>query len=135
MGTFSQYKYPQAFERYVEIAEYCGFKGKDDQETFQNFLQAAEDLKKAIDIPASIHEYGIDEQKFYDGLDEMAENAFNDECTGGNPVYPLISDLRDIYLRAYWGTCIDADYGNSLGRGGGNNDIGCRADIPIHTLD
>ena len=103
MGTFSQYKYPQAFERYVEIAEYCGFKGKDDQETFQNFLQAAEDLKKAIDIPASIHEYGIDEEKFYKDLDEMAENAFNDECTGGNPVYPLISDLRDVYLRAYWG--------------------------------
>ena len=103
MGTFSQYKYPQAFERYVEIAEYCGFKGKDDQETFQNFLKAAEDLKKAIDIPASIHEYGIDEEKFYQDLDEMAENAFNDECTGGNPVYPLISDLRDVYLRAYWG--------------------------------
>ena len=103
MGTFSQYKYPHAFERYVEIAEFIGLKGKDDQETFQNFLQAAEDLKKAIDIPASIHEYGIDEQKFYDGLDEMAENAFNDECTGGNPVYPLISEMRDVYLRAYWG--------------------------------
>ena len=103
MGTFSQYKYPHAFERYVEIAEYCGFKGKDDQETFNNFIKAAEDLKKAIDIPASIHEYGIDEEKFYKDLDEMAENAFNDECTGGNPVYPLISDLRDIYLRAYWG--------------------------------
>ncbi len=103
MGTFSQYKYPQAFERYVEIGEYLGLKGATDQETFDNFIKASEDLKAAIDIPASIHDYGIEEAKFMAGLDEMSENAFNDECTGGNPVYPLISEIRDVYLRAYWG--------------------------------
>ena len=108
MGTFSQYQYPHAFERYVEIAEYCGMKGKNDQETFNNFIKAAEDLKAAIDIPASIHDYGIDEKAFMDGLDEMSENAFNDECTGANPVYPLISEIREIYLRAYWGKDYDA---------------------------
>ena len=108
MGTFSQYQYPHAFERYVEIAEYCGMKGKNDQETFDNFIKAAEDLKAAIDIPASIHDYGIDEKAFMDGLDEMSENAFNDECTGANPVYPLISEIREIYLRAYWGKDYDA---------------------------
>ena len=108
MGTFSQYQYPHAFERYVEIAEYCGMKGKNDQETFNNFIKAAEDLKAAIDIPASIHDYGIDEKTFMDGLDEMSENAFNDECTGANPVYPLISEIREIYLRAYWGKDYDA---------------------------
>ena len=108
MGTFSQYQYPHAFERYVEIAEYCGMKGKNDQETFNNFIKAAEDLKAAIDIPASIHDYGIDEKAFMDGLDEMSENAFNDECTGANPVYPLISEIRELYLRAYWGKDYDA---------------------------
>ena len=108
MGMFSQYKYPQAFERYVEIGEYLGLKGKTDEETFDNFIKAAEDLRTAIDIPASIHDYGIDEKKFMDGLDEMSENAFNDECTGGNPVYPLISEIRDVYLRAYWGKEYDA---------------------------
>ena len=108
MGTFSQYQYPHAFERYVEIAEYCGMKGKNDQETFNNFIKASEELKAAIDIPASIHDYGIDEKAFMDGLDEMSENAFNDECTGANPVYPLISEIREIYLRAYWGKDYDA---------------------------
>ncbi len=103
MGTFSQYKYPRAFERYVEIGEFLGLKGKDDQETFDNFIKASEDLKAEIDIPASIHDYGIDEAKFMAGIDEMSENAFNDECTGANPVYPLISEIRDVYLRAYWG--------------------------------
>ena len=103
MGTFSQYKTPHAFERYVEIGEYLGLKGATDQETFDNFIKASEELKAAIDIPASIHDYGIDEAKFMAGLDEMSENAFNDECTGANPVYPLISEIRDVYLRAYWG--------------------------------
>lgn len=103
MGTFSQYKYPQAFERYVEIAEYCGMKGKNDQETFDNFIKAANDLKRAIDVPMSIKDYGIKEEDFMSTLDEMVENAFNDQCTGGNPVYPLFSEIREIYLKAYWG--------------------------------
>jgi acetaldehyde dehydrogenase/alcohol dehydrogenase len=103
MGTFSQYAYPHAFERYVEIAQFLGLQGKDDEESFENFLNACEQLKKDIDIPASIHDYGISEEAFMAGLDEMSENAFNDECTGANPVYPLISEIRQVYLRAYWG--------------------------------
>jgi hypothetical protein len=103
MGTFSQYAYPHAFERYVEIAQFLGLQGKNDEESFENFLAACEKLKKDIDIPASIHDYGISEEAFMAGLDEMSENAFNDECTGANPVYPLISEIREVYLRAYWG--------------------------------
>ncbi len=78
-------------------------KGKNDQETFDNFIKASEELKAAIDIPMSIHEYGIKEEDFMATLDEMVENAFNDQCTGGNPVYPLFSEIKEIYLRAYWG--------------------------------
>ena len=107
MGIFSQYKYPQAFERYVEIAEYCGMKGKNDQETFDNFIKASEELKEALDIPMSIHEYGIAEEDFMDTLDEMVENAFNDQCTGANPVFPLLPEIKDLYLRAYWGSEYD----------------------------
>ncbi len=107
MGIFSQYKYPQAFERYVEIAEYCGMKGKNDQETFDNFIKASEELKETLDIPMSIHEYGIAEEDFMDTLDEMAENAFNDQCTGANPVFPLLPEIKDLYLRAYWGSEYD----------------------------
>ena len=103
MGLFSQYKYPQAFERYVEIAEYCGMKGKDDQETFDNFIKASNELKEAIGIPGSIRDYGVTEEEFMATLDEMVENAFNDQCTGANPVFPLMSEIREIYLRAYWG--------------------------------
>lgn len=103
MGLFSQYKYPQAFERYVEIAEYCGMKGKDDQETFDNFIKASNELKEAIGIPGSIRDYGVSEEEFMATLDEMVENAFNDQCTGANPVFPLMSEIREIYLRAYWG--------------------------------
>ena len=110
MGTFSQYQYPHAFERYVEIAEFMGMKGKTDEESFENFIKASEDLRHEIEIPDSIYEYGIEnhveslkEENFMATLDEMCENAFNDECTGASPVYPLISEIRDTFLRAYWG--------------------------------
>ena len=72
MGTFSQYKYPQAFERYCELAEYCGLKGKDDEETFANWIKAGEDLKKAVDIPETIQDWGVDEKAFLDVVDNMA---------------------------------------------------------------
>ena len=103
MGTFSQYKYPQAFERYVELAEYCGFKGKDDDETFANWIKAAEDLKKAVDIPETVQDWGVDEKAFLDVVDNMAEWAFHDACTGCNPVYPSFEELKECYLRAYYG--------------------------------
>ena len=103
MGTFSQYKYPQAFERYVELAEYCGFKGKDDDETFANWIKAAEDLKKAVDIPETVQDWGVDEKAFLDVVDNMSEWAFHDACTGCNPVYPTFEELKECYLRAYYG--------------------------------
>ncbi len=113
IGTFSQYKYPHAFERYVELGELIGVKGKTDEETFENWIKAAEDLKKEVDIPATIWEYLIQnhpdetaeqiEQKFLDAVDSMSEWAFHDACTGCNPVYPTIEELKQCYLRSFYG--------------------------------
>ena len=103
MGTFPQYEYPHTLRRYCEIAEYNGIKGKDDNETLDLFIEKLRDLKHAIGIKDSIREYGVDEKYFFDTLDEMAEQAFNDQCTGANPRYPLISELKKIYTLAYYG--------------------------------
>lgn len=103
MGTFPQYQYPHALERYCEIARYNGFVGKDDQETFEILIQKVKELKKIIGIKDSIKEYGVDEKYFLDTLDEMTEQAFNDQCTGANPRYPLMSEMKEIYLKAYYG--------------------------------
>ncbi len=103
MGTFPQYEYPHTLRRYCEIAEYNGIKGKDDNETLDLFIEKLRDLKHAIGIKDSIREYGVDEKYFFDTLDEMTEQAFNDQCTGANPRYPLISELKKIYTLAYYG--------------------------------
>jgi len=103
MGTFSQYQYPHAKERYCEFARYCGFTGKDDDEVFENFVAGIEELKAHVEVPATIAGFGVDEQYFLDTLDEMSKQAFNDQCTGANPRYPLISELRELYLDAYYG--------------------------------
>ncbi len=103
MGTFSQYQYPHAKERYVEAARFCGIQGRNDDEVFENFVKAIEDLKKKIGIKKTIRDYGIDEKYFLDTLDEMVENAFNDQCTGANPRYPLMSEIKEIYLKCYYG--------------------------------
>ncbi|MCI8920632.1 MAG: bifunctional acetaldehyde-CoA/alcohol dehydrogenase [Acutalibacter sp.] len=103
MGTFSQYQYPHAKERYVEAAKFAGIKGKNDDEIFENFIAALEDLKEKIGIKKTIKDYGVDEKYFLDTLDEMVENAFNDQCTGANPRYPLMSEIKDIYLKCYYG--------------------------------
>ena len=103
MGTFPQYEYPHAFERYVEIAHACGFIGKDDQETFEIFLAKLEELKEKIGIKKSIREYGVEEDQFLATLDKMTEQAFDDQCTGANPRYPLMSEIKEIYLKAYYG--------------------------------
>ena len=113
MGTFSQYKYPQAFERYVELGELIGVKGKNDAETFENWIQALEDLKKEIDIPATIQDWLVEahpetsaeewEEKFLAAVDQMSEWAFHDACTGANPVYPTFGELKQVYLRAFYG--------------------------------
>ena len=103
MGTFSQYQYPHTLERYAEVARYCGFGGKNDKESFENLIKAIEKLKKAIEIKPTIADYGVKEEDFLATLDEMVENAFNDQCTGANPRYPLMSEIKDIYLAAYYG--------------------------------
>ena len=103
MGTFPQYQYPHAFERYVEAARFAGIAGKDDQEVFENFIQALKELKAKIGIKKTIADYGISEKDFLATLDEMVEQAFDDQCTGANPRYPLMSELKEIYLKAYYG--------------------------------
>ena len=103
MGTFSQYQYPHTLERYAEVARYCGFGGKNDKESFENLLKEIEKLKKAIEIKPTIADYGVKEDDFLATLDEMTENAFNDQCTGANPRYPLMSEIKEIYLAAYYG--------------------------------
>ena len=103
MGTFSQYQYPQAKRRYAEMGRFCGFAGKDDDEVFENFMQGIEDLKDYIGVKKTIADYGVDEKYFLDTLDEMSLNAFNDQCTGANPRYPLVAEIKSLYLDAYYG--------------------------------
>ena len=103
MGTFPQYEYPHTLERYCDVARYNGLVGRDYQETFDLLIEKLEELKKTIGIPASIREWGIKEEDFLATLDEMTENAFNDQCTGANPRYPLMSEIKELYLMAYYG--------------------------------
>lgn len=103
MGTFPQYQYPHTLARYAECAHFCGISGRDDKETLELFIAKIEELKAAIGIKKSIREYGIDEKYFLDNLDQMVEDAFDDQCTGANPRYPLMSEIREMYLRAYYG--------------------------------
>ncbi len=103
MGTFSQYQYPHALARYAEIGRFVGLTGKDDQEVFEKLINKLEELKAAIEIKPTIKDYGVDETYFLETLDEMTEQAFNDQCTGANPRYPLMSELKELYLTAYYG--------------------------------
>ncbi len=103
MGTFSQYPYPRAKERYCEMARFVGIQGKNDDEVFENFIAAIAELKEKVGIKKTIKDYGITEEAFMATMDEMVENAFNDQCTGANPRYPLLSEIREIYLKAYHG--------------------------------
>ena len=103
MGTFPQYEYPHTLERYVECANFCGITGKTNEETFESFIAAIEELKAKVGIKNTIKDYGIDEKYFLETLDDMVEQAFDDQCTGANPRYPLMSEIKEIYLRAYYG--------------------------------
>lgn len=103
MGTFSQYQYPHTLQRYVECADFLGIKGSSDQEKFDNLLKAVDELKTKVGIHKTIREYGIDEQDFLNRLDDMVEQAFDDQCTGANPRYPLMSEIKQMYLKAYYG--------------------------------
>ena len=108
MGTFSQYDHPHTMARYAEIARFLGFGGKDDAESVENLIDGINELKSKIGIKGSIAEYGISEEDFLASLDEMTEQAFDDQCTGANPRYPLISEIRQMYLNAYYGNNKDA---------------------------
>ncbi len=103
MGTFSQYDYPKAMQRYADFASFLGIKGKDNAELVENLVKEFDKLKANTQIPLSIKDYGVDEKEFLAAVDELAENAFDDQCTGANPRYPKINDLKEIYLRSYYG--------------------------------
>ena len=103
MGTFPQYQYPHTLARYAEIGRFVGLTGKDDQEVFEKLLAKLEELKKEIEIKPTIKDYGVDEKYFLETLDEMTEQAFNDQCTPANPRYPLMSEMKDLYLKCYYG--------------------------------
>jgi len=103
MGAFSQYKYPIAIQRYAEIASFVGLDGSTDEEKVQKLIEKISELKESIGIKNSIKEYGITEEDFLASLDEMVEQAFDDQCTGANPRYPLMEELKQMYLNAYYG--------------------------------
>ena len=103
MGTFPQYQYPHTLARYAEYARFMGFGGATDEESLENLIAAIEDLKKKVGIKATIKDYGVDEQYFLDNLDKMTEQAFDDQCTVSNPRYPLMSEIKEMYLKAYYG--------------------------------
>ena len=103
MGTFSQYDHPHTLARYAEIADFLGLGGKNDKEKLENLIKAINDLKETVGIKKTIKDYGIDEKVFLENLDEMVEQAFDDQCTGANPRYPLMSEIKQMYLNAYYG--------------------------------
>ena len=103
MGTFSQYDHPHTLARYAEIADYLGLGGDSDKEKLENLIKAINDLKATVGIKETIKDYGVDEKVFLDTLDEMVEQAFDDQCTGANPRYPLMSEMKEMYLNAYYG--------------------------------
>jgi len=103
MGTFSQYQYPHTLERYAECAHFIGICGKNDEETLEKFIDAIEELKAKVGIKKTIKDYGVDEKYFLDNLDSMVEDAFDDQCTGANPRYPLMKEIKEMYLKAYYG--------------------------------
>ena len=103
MGTFSQYDHPHTLARYAEVADYLGVGGKNDSEKLANLIEKIDELKAKVGIKSTIKEYVPDEQDFLDRLDDMTVQAFDDQCTGANPRYPLMSEIKQMYLNAYYG--------------------------------
>ena len=104
MGTFPQYDHPHTLARYAQIADYLGIPGNSDAEKLEGLIAGISQLKQAVGIRETIRDYGIDERDFLDRLDEMTEQAFDDQCTGANPRYPLLREIKQMYLNAYYGT-------------------------------
>lgn len=107
MGTFPQYGYPHTLARYAEVADYLGIKGKNDKEKLNNLIKAIDELKARVGIKPTIKDYVPDEKDFLDRLDAMVEQAFDDQCTGANPRYPLMSEIKQMYLNAYYGKHVE----------------------------
>ena len=103
MGTFSQYDHPNTLARYAEVADYLGIGGANDEEKVEGLISAINELKRKVGIKDTIKDYGVDESEFLEKLDEMVEQAFDDQCTGANPRYPLMSEIKQMYLNAYYG--------------------------------
>ena len=103
MGTFPQYDHPHTLARYAEVARFLGFGGKDDKESVEKLIDGINELKARVGIKATIADYGVSEEDFLSTLDEMTEQAFDDQCTGANPRYPLMSEIKQMYLNAYYG--------------------------------
>jgi acetaldehyde dehydrogenase/alcohol dehydrogenase len=103
MGTFSQYDHPHTLARYAEVADFMRLGGKTDEEKLERLIAALDELKEKIGIKKTIREYGVDEKDFLDRLDAMTEQAFDDQCTGTNPRYPLMSEIKQMFLNAYYG--------------------------------
>jgi len=116
MGTFSQYDHPHTLARYAQVADYLGLGGKNDTEKLENLIDAINDLKKEVGIKDTIKDYGVDEQNFLDRLDEMVEQAFDDQCTGANPRYPLMSEIKEMYLNSYYGKNANDDAKQEIGK-------------------
>ena len=102
-GTFPQYKYPNAKAKYGQIADELKLGGNNDDEKVQLLLNEITKLKDAIGLPKSIKDYGVDEKTFMDNLDELVELAYDDQCTGANPAYPLMEEIKQLYIDAYYG--------------------------------
>ncbi len=103
MGTFPQYDHPKTLEKYAYVSRCLGFGGETDEQSLENLINAIEELKEKIGIKKTIRDYGVDETYFLEKLDEMTEQAFDDQCTGANPRLPLMSEIKEMYLEAYYG--------------------------------
>ena len=103
MGTFPQYDHPHTLRRYAEVAEALNLGGSTDEEKLEKLIAAVNDLKEKIGIKKTIKDYGVDEKYFLETLDDMTEQAFDDQCTGSNPRYPLMEEIKEMYLKAYYG--------------------------------
>jgi acetaldehyde dehydrogenase/alcohol dehydrogenase len=103
-GSFSAISVSWCSTPYVRISEYLGLRGNTDEEKIEHLIAALEDMKARLDIPKTIKEYGVPEKEFLAQLDKLSEQAFDDQCTGTNPRYPLISEIRELYLNAYYGS-------------------------------
>ena len=103
MGTFPQYDHPHTLARYAEVADALNLPGDTDEEKLESLIQAVNELKARVGIKATIKDYNIDETDFLNRLDAMTEQAFDDQCTGANPRYPLLKEIKAMYLKAYYG--------------------------------